>query len=357
VGHSGGGARAGGRALRRTGPPPSGLSFEIPVDRFDLDLVVRSHGWYDLPPFRWDAAAGRLAFVFLEGERPIAVEVLERKGDLIVHARSEDDEISFFYAAAADAAADRRQSVTRSVGVKSPRPLRGARSAPLTPADRVQSVVFRVLDLSADLSEFHAVCRAREVEGFGWIERRGAGRMLRAPALFEDAVKVLLTTNCSWGLTRATVGNLVSGFDRGGAFPDAPFIAGFPEGRLRGEIRCGYRAPYLLSFSEAVASGRLDLSRWEEADRPDDEVEAEIAAQPGFGSYAVQTLSRLLGRHAKLGLDSWSRHKAATLRFRGRRVPDARIEGFYRPFGRWAGLAFWLDVTRQWHDGTERLWP
>lgn len=181
--------------------------------------------------------------------------------------------------------------------------------------------------------------------------------MLRAPTLFEDAVKVLLTTNCSWGLTRAMVGNLVSTFNRGGAFPDAPFVAGFSEKRLRDEIRCGYRARFLLSFSEGVASGRLDLSRWEEPGRPEKEVESQIAAQSGFGPYAVQTLSRLLGRHARLGLDSWSRQKVASLRFRGRRVSDARVERFYRPFGRWAGLAFWLDVTRGWHDGTEKLWP
>ena len=222
---------------------------------------------------------------------------------------------------------------------------------------RVRSVVSRVLDLKADLSVFHALCREREAEGFGWIAERGAGRILRAPTLFEDAVKVLLTTNCSWGLTRVVVGNLVAAFGRDGAFPDAPFVAGFSEKRLRGEIRCGYRAPYLLRFAEAAASGRLDLSRWEEASRPDGDVEREITAQPGFGPYAVQTLSRLLGRHGKLGLDSWSRRKVAGLRFRGRRVSDARIERFYRPFGPFAGLAFWLDVTRDWHGGAERLWP
>jgi len=152
-------------------------------------------------------------------------------------------------------------------------------------------------------------------------------------------------------------GNLTAAFARGGAFPPASFVAGLSEKRLREEIRCGYRAPFLLKFAEAAASGRLDLSRWEEPSRSDEEVEAEIAAQPGFGPYAVQTLSRLLGRHSKPGLDSWSRKKVAELRFRGRRVADARVERFYRPFGKWAGLAFWLDVTREWHDGKERLWP
>lgn len=181
--------------------------------------------------------------------------------------------------------------------------------------------------------------------------------MLRAPTAFEDAVKVLLTTNCSWALTRAMVGNLVGSFSRGGAFPSAPYVAGFTEKRLRDEIRCGYRSSYLLRFSECVASGRLDLSRWEDPARSAAEVEEEISAQPGFGPYAVQTMSRLLGRHGKLGLDSWSRKKVAELRFRGRRVPDARVERFYRPFGAFAGLAFWLDVTREWHDGRMRLWP
>lgn len=75
------------------------------------------------------------------------------------------------------------------------------------------------------------------------------------------------------------------------------------------------------------------------------------------GAHAVQTMSRLLGRHGKLGLDSLSRKKVAALGFRGRKVSDVRIERLYHPFGPFAGLAFWLDVTRDWHGGRERLWP
>jgi N-glycosylase/DNA lyase len=352
-----GGAGAGPRprrsAPRRLGSGPLTRA----KARFDLDLVVRSHGWYDLPSFDWDAEERRLRFVFLEGEIPLAVEVTEQDGGLQVTTTGDGTEISFCYAAAANAAADRSQSVTRAGGVKGPRPLRGARSAPLTPPARVLRVLSRVLDLSSDLSRFHALCRSREGEGFGWIARRGAGRILRAPTAFEDAVKVLLTTNCSWGLTRAMVKNLVDSFGRGGAFPHPAFVASFTEKRLRDEIRCGYRATSLLRLADSVASGRLDLASWEDPARGAEEVEAEIGSQHGFGPYAVQTISRLLGRHGKLGLDSWSRKKIAEIRFRGRRVPDARIERLYRPFGEFAGLAFWLDVTREWHDGRERLWP
>ena len=33
--------------------------------------------------------------------------------------------------------------------------------------------------------------------------------MLRAPGLFEDAVKMLFTTNCSWAATRGMVVRLI----------------------------------------------------------------------------------------------------------------------------------------------------
>jgi hypothetical protein len=38
-------------------------------------------------------------------------------------------------------------------------------------------------------------------------------------------------------------------------------------------------------------------------------------------------------------------------------VSDARVARLYAPFGAHAGLAFWLDVTRDWHEEKERLWP
>jgi 3-methyladenine DNA glycosylase/8-oxoguanine DNA glycosylase len=221
----------------------------------------------------------------------------------------------------------------------------------------VREVVRRVLDLDADLSEFHSLCRARREEGFGWIARRGAGRILRAPTLFEDAAKVLATTNCTWELTKVMVKNLIASFGKGGAFPDAGFVAGLSQTRLRNEIRVGYRAPYFAAFAEKVASGKLDLARWEDPAREDEDVESEIRSLAGFGPYAADTLGRLLNRHRKLGLDSWSRKKVAELRFGGRRVKDARVERLYRSFGRHAGLAFWLDVTREWHRRKEKLWP
>jgi N-glycosylase/DNA lyase len=282
---------------------------------------VRSHGWYDLAPFTWDEGARCLSFVFLDGRKPVRVEVVET---------------------------GKAPGGERLLRIS---------SSPRAPEAVVRATVHRVLDLGAGLGPFHDLCRARAPDGFGWIAERGAGRILRAPSLFEDTVKVLATTNCTWAFTRRIVENLIGVHDRGGAFPDAPFVAGLGVKRLGDEIRLGYRAPYLAAFAEKVASAALDLRRWEDPVLGDAELEKEIRSQPGFGPYAAQTLGRLLGRHARLGLDSWSRKKVAARRFRGRATKDARVERFYAPFGRFAGLAFWLDVTRDWHDGREKLWP
>jgi len=169
-------------------------------------------------------------------------------------------------------------------------------------------------------------------------------------------VKVLATTNCTWGLTKVMVSNLIARYGNGGAFPPPAFVAGLSTRDLE-RLKFGYRAPYLAAFARRVASGALDLSRWEDASRPDEDVEREIREEKGFGPYAADTLGRLLGRHGRLGLDAWSRKKVSALRFRGRRVSDARVARLYAAFGSHAGLAFWLDVTRDWHSGAERLWP
>jgi N-glycosylase/DNA lyase len=55
----------------------------------------------------------------------------------------------------------------------------------------------------------------------------------------------------------------------------------------------------------------------------------------------------LLGRHERLVLDSWTRPKYARLAGK-RSVSDRSIERAFRRYGRWAGLAFWLTVTRDW---------
>jgi N-glycosylase/DNA lyase len=56
----------------------------------------------------------------------------------------------------------------------------------------------------------------------------------------------------------------------------------------------------------------------------------------------------MLGRYDRLILDSWTRPKYARLLGKKRPVSDRTIERRFKPYGRYAGLAFWLFLTRDW---------
>jgi N-glycosylase/DNA lyase len=224
-------------------------------------------------------------------------------------------------------------------------------------AERVLAGVRHVLRLDADLSPFYVLAAADP--DFGWVTT-GAGRMLRSPTVFEDVVKTICTTNCSWGLTTKMVNALVSGLGeppvgvrddpRANAFPSPESMAAEPVDFYREVVRAGYRAPHFVALSRAVVSGELDLESLGRASReelPDDEVERTLLTIPGVGPYAAAHIMMTIGRDSRLILDSWSRPKYARLLGK-RSVADAAILRRFRPFGEHAGLAFWLFVTRDW---------
>jgi 3-methyladenine DNA glycosylase/8-oxoguanine DNA glycosylase len=114
--------------------------------------------------------------------------------------------------------------------------------------------------------------------------------------------------------------------------------------------RAGYRGAYLISIARSVAEGEIDLEGLGRAPRdeiPDEEVERRLLALPGVGPYAAAHVMMLLGRYSKLILDSWTRPTYA--RIAGyKTVKDSTILRRWRRYGPYAGLAFWLYLTRSW---------
>jgi 3-methyladenine DNA glycosylase/8-oxoguanine DNA glycosylase len=284
---------------------------------FDFWRTVRSHGWYDLPPFRADLQGRTLERLLLvSGDTPVLARVAGGAGRL-------------------------------RVVLEARRPLTAGKRAGVLAALRS---CFR---LDEDFAAFHAAVRAHPRHR--WIATAGAGRLLRAPTVFEDVVKMLCTTNCSWTMTSLMVGNLVARYGTAwdaerSAFPTAAQLAAATEAGLRREVRAGYRAPSLLRFAEDVAAGRIDVESWRQSPLPTGELYAQLLAVHGIGPYAAGSLLKLLGRYDYLALDSWVRARYASLYARGRRVSDRTIERRYRKFGTWRGLFFWLEMTRYWHD-------
>jgi N-glycosylase/DNA lyase len=287
----------------------------------DLWRTLVSHGFHDLAPAAIDEEGRSLALTLrVPRGRPRRVTIAAgRRG----HAR---------------------------VTVTGPEPSAAARAS-------ISTGIARVLHLDHDLSAFYAV--AVEDPQLAWAVA-GAGRMLRSPTVWEDVVKTLCTTNCSWGLTVTMVNALVTNLgdqplgDREplhAAFPTPAVMAEQGETFYRQVVRSGYRAPRFIELADLVASGRIDLEGLGSASReeiPDEEVEQQLLALPGIGPYAAAHIMMTLGRNSKLILDSWTRPTYARTARARRQPTDAQIIRRFGRYGPEAGLAFWLFVTRDW---------
>lgn len=215
--------------------------------------------------------------------------------------------------------------------------------------------VRHVLRLDEDLSEFYALA-ANDAE-LSWVAA-GAGRMVRSATVFEDVVKTVCTTNCTWSATERMVGALVAHLGiaaptapdegpQGRTFPTPAAMARAPEAWYRNVARAGYRGAYLRTLAADVASGELSLEELNADDLADDEVERRLLALPGVGPYAAAHVMTLIGRYSRLILDSWTRPKYAKLNG-GAAAGDAEIVARFAAYDRYAGLAFWLYLTRDW---------
>jgi N-glycosylase/DNA lyase len=232
----------------------------------------------------------------------------------------------------------------------------GARRAVLAardsaPLEQLARAVRHMLRLDDDLSPFYA--RAAEDPELAWAAT-GAGRLLRAPSVFEDLVKTICTTNCTWSATERMVGALVGelGVPAVGAperrtFPTPAAMAEAGEDFYSGVAKAGYRGAYLRSIAADVAEERLDLEALADPARSDEEVAEALLALPGVGPYACAHTMMLLGRYGQLILDSWTRPTYRRLTGRPR-VTDKGIQKAFRRYREYAGLAFWLMLTREW---------
>jgi N-glycosylase/DNA lyase len=291
--------------------------FTIPLpSNFNFWRTVFSHGWCALPPFRVDKEQHAFHRLF---------EL--REGSLVACSIRESN---------------------RSLHVQC------ASGLPLTTRQRgeVKALVRECLRMDETFDAFYRL--ASKHRQYRWIPRMSAGRLLRAPTVFEDVVKMICTTNCSWALTETMVGNLTSFLGRQWSaqefsFPTPQALAAVSEATIRKEIRAGYRSPYLLEFAERVAAGKLHVEQWRRSDLPTSELFRQVRSVKGMGEYAAGNLLKLLGRYEYLGLDSWVRGKFREIHRNGRPTKDSIIERYYAPFGEWRGLFFWLEMTKHWY--------
>jgi N-glycosylase/DNA lyase len=292
-------------------------AFDAPND-FDFWRTVYSHGWCSLLPFSVDK------------EHRALNRILTLTNGSLVLCRISDQK-------------------------KSQLSIKMNSSALLTAAHRSEVIrqITSCLRLTEDFSNFYR--ETQHYPEYSWIAKIKAGRMLRSPSVFEDVVKMICTTNCSWALTEIMVNNLVEKLgktfdDSNKSFPSPEALAGTTDQFIRKHIKAGYRSPFLLEFAKKVASGKLNVERWRSSELTTEALFKELRSIKGVGIYSAGNILKLLGRYDYLGLDSWVRAQYYKMHHQGRIVSDRTIERRYTQFGKWRGLFFWLEMTKHWYD-------
>lgn len=286
------------------------LILETPKN-FDYKRTVWSHGWYQLLPFEFDKESWTLGTVIV-CDKPIFVEINEADKGLKIEVNENLNE-------------NQKNKILKDV-----------------------RHIFRLDD---NLSEFYKLTKTEQ--HLAWVAKQNAGRMLRSATVFEDLVKTICTTNCSWALTKIMVTNLVNKLgevssDRKKAFPTAEAMAKMPVEFYKEEIRVGYRASYFKELAEKIAEGKLNVENWLTTELPTKELKKEMKSVKGVGNYAAENLLKLLGRYDGLALDSFLRGEFYKKYNQGNSCEDKQIEAHYEKFGDWRGLVMWLDMTEKW---------
>lgn len=281
---------------------------------FSFRQTVYGHGWSQLLPFKIDRENLRLNYVFgnLEKELPRAAAIFEDDGKIKIEIQGEE---------------------LRAENI-----------------EKIRRAARHILRLDDDLQEFYRIVGANKE--FVWIAEQRAGRLLRSPTVFEDLVKTICTTNCSWALTKKMTANLVEKLGEASAsgeraFPTAEQMASVPAEFYRDEIRAGYRSAYFAELAEAVAGGKINPESWLNQDLPTRDLKKQMKQIKGVGDYAAENLLKLVGRYDGLALDSWLRAKFYQKRNAGTICADKQIEEFYSRFENWRGLAIWFDMSEK----------
>jgi 3-methyladenine DNA glycosylase/8-oxoguanine DNA glycosylase len=287
---------------------------------FNFLSVVNSHGWRQLAPFSYDETTNTLGYI------------LRLSNGRVVELKLRD--------------------VTDGVSVETEK---------LNKIERkeVADKVAWIFGLDMDFARFYTTSRAEPK--LARAKKLALGRVLRSPALFEDVIKTILTTNTLWAATKNMTLKLVNelgepialsgGSSSSRAADEAPLKKAFPTPEaiaasspefLKEKIRVGYRAPAIHQLAVRVASGTFDLESLKTSDLPTLELRKELLKINGVGPYAAANLLLILGRSDFIPIDSWALKLVSHEWYRGKPVTPKDVEKRFEKWGEFKGLAFWF---------------
>jgi 3-methyladenine DNA glycosylase/8-oxoguanine DNA glycosylase len=289
----------------------------VPVPaNFAFRATVLSHGWYHLAPFRWDGEARVLRRCEVLGGGAVDLTIAEDRKGLAVSAPV--------------ALVPHRQALVQRLG--------------------------RMFQLGLETAEFVALTRTSPPHA--WVGPSGFGRLLCGATVFEDAVKIIATTNTAWRQTVRMVELLTAKCGRrssegNAAFPEPAEIARFSAGELQNDCRLGYRAKSIHALATGVAQGTIHLAALGCSDGQRSEALFKgYLGLPGIGPYGAAHLLAMDGRHDYIAVDTEFRRFVRDRYHHGRPVSDRTMVRRYSRWGRWKYLAYWAE---SWEAVADRL--
>ena len=195
-------------------------------------------------------------------------------------------------------------------------------------SEELRRRIARMFQLHVDLGDFYRLTRGHD--SHAWVEGAGFGRLLCGSTLWEDAVKVIATTNTMWRQTVRMIELLVAKCGRDGAFPSQKDVARFSAEELQSECRLGYRAKSIRALAD------FDLSNV-----------SDYRKLPGIGPYGAAHLLAMDGIHDDIAVDTEFRRFVRETYHRGRKVSDATMLRRYAKWGRWKYLAYWSELWNE----------
>jgi len=304
--------------------------------RVPSDYVLRrdccSYGYFLLHPHRWDPADESLSTALDLGDAgPVWLAITQPA------ARGVDPGRGI------------------APGALRGRPLRARTDRDLDRATQghVRVALARMLRLDEDsrtIAAFHKVDPR-------W-KRSGRGRLFRSATLFEDVIRTVTSCNVQWPSTVIMNQRLCEVLGRGGAFPTPDRIKRARASTLRARCRVGYRDRRLLELADLFDRGAID-ERWLcDPGVPDEQVFKALTELPGIGPYAAANVMQLVGRYARLPVDTETvRHARVVLDMQG---PDrevmARVRDHYAPFAEHAFRSYWFELWSFYESRRGRSW-
>lgn len=285
---------------------------------FAFHATVVSHGWYLLAPFSWDRATGTLQRCEEIGGIPIDLTIRGGERHLLIESKTDLNRFE--------------QTLRKRLS--------------------------RMFQLQLDTRGFLAICRTAPSHALAAKMR--LGRLLCGSTLFEDAVKVITTTNTTWRQTMRMVQLLCEHYGApspGGrkAFPSPEAIARQRPERLRESCRLGYRSGTIHALARGIAGGSIDPARLTDPAQSSAEMFESFRSLPGIGPYGAAHLLAMEGRHDFIAVDTEFRRFVRERYHRGRKVADRTLLRRYAKWGKWQYLAYWSELWISIAGGLEEF--